>query len=581
MQFPKKNVALRPYQRNCVDAILASPAQRKLAVLPTGAGKTFVVVALQHTLKAKTLFIAHRRELISQTVNAFQNYDAETSVGVVMADQNELGNDVTVASIQTLANPNRLLQLDTDYNLIVVDEAHHIYARSYRHLLYRYGLCDKITASMDGKDVSASLTPLLSEKRTLLGITATPIRSNKDESLNDVFDEKVFSLAITDLIPDYLCDFRCITVQTQLDMSNVSVSNGDLSASGVDEVFQATEFFDLLPDIISEHIPDRKRVLVFVSTVDGVHSVMSILQNAGIPCGFVIGDMKKDDRRETLDKFKTGEIQVMVNCMVLTEGYDCPEVDAIVVLRPTKSALLLQQMIGRGLRTAEGKDDCVILDLAVERRQKDLISVAGSGIFGGFQDLVLEHPGASLMELIAIRETEQIAEQEQRERAEREAKATDERFALNPTHFIDSRITTGVMEVCNTAWLRWFVGNVSNEDLDVAHLWKILGSHLARVSSHYRSMPATDKQCSYLENVFGLRDTYKLNRGDAWALIGTFKSFERPTAKQIRYLSRLGVPDTVMPKNKTEASELIQELQHKKIRQRPRSSASGGSYVNA
>ena len=574
-------IQLRPYQERCVSAILTSPAQRKLAVLPTGAGKTFIVVALQHALKAKTLFIAHRRELISQTVNAFQNYDSETSVGVVMADQNELGNDVTVASIQTLANPNRLLQLDTDYDLIVVDEAHHIYARSYRHLLYRYGLCDKITASMDGKDVSASLTPLLSEKRTLLGITATPIRSNKDESLNDVFDEKVFSLAITALIPEYLCDFRCITVQTQLDMSNVSVSNGDLSASGVDEVFQATEFFEALPDIIREHIPDRKRVLVFVSTVDGVHSVMSILQKAGIPCGFVIGDMKKEDRRETLEKFKTGEIQVMVNCMVLTEGYDCPEVDAIIVLRPTKSALLLQQMIGRGLRTADGKDDCVILDLAVERRQKDLISVAGSGIFGGFQDLVLDNPGASLMELIAIRETEQIAEQEQRERAEREAKAADERFALNPTHFIDSRIPTGVMEVCNTKWLRWFVGNVSNEDLDVAHLWKTLGSHLARVSSHYRSMPATDKQCSYLENVFGLSDTYKLNRGDAWALIGTFKSFERPTEKQIRYLSRLGVPDTGMPKNKTEASKLIQELQHKKIRQRPRSSASGGSYVNA
>ena len=385
-----KEIQLRPYQERCVSAILTSPAQRKLAVLPTGAGKTFIVVALQHALKAKTLFIAHRRELISQTVNAFQNYDSETSVGVVMADQNELGNDVTVASIQTLANPNRLLQLDTDYDLIVVDEAHHIYARSYRHLLYRYGLCDKITASMDGKDVSASLTPLLSEKRTLLGITATPIRSNKDESLNDVFDEKVFSLAITDLIPEFLCDFRCITVQTQLDMSNVSVSNGDLSASGIDGVFQATEFFDALPQIISEHIPDRKRVLMFVSTVDGVHSVMSILQKAGIPCGYVIGDMKKEDRRETLEKFKTGEIQVMVNCMVLTEGYDCPEVDAIIVLRPTKSALLLQQMIGRGLRTAEGKDDCVILDLAVERRQKDLISVAGSGIFGGFQDLVLE-----------------------------------------------------------------------------------------------------------------------------------------------------------------------------------------------
>ena len=576
MQFPKKNVALRPYQEKCVSAILTSPVQRKLAVLPTGAGKTFIVVALQHALKAKTLFIAHRRELISQTVNAFQNYDSETSVGVVMADQNELGNDVTVASIQTLANPNRLLQLDTDYNLIVVDEAHHIYARSYRHLLYRYGLCDKVAASMGGKDVSASLTPLLSEKRTLLGITATPIRSNKDESLNDVFDAKVFSLAITDLIPDYLCDFRCITVQTQLDMSNVSVSNGDLSASGVDEVFQATEFFDLLPDIISEHIPDRKRVLVFVSTVDGVHSVMSILQNAGIPCGFVIGDMKKDDRRETLDKFKTGEIQVMVNCMVLTEGYDCPEVDAIVVLRPTKSALLLQQMIGRGLRTAEGKDDCVILDLAVERRQKDLISVAGSGIFGGFEDLVLDNPGASLIELMEIREAEQIAEQEQRERAERAAKEAEERFALNPTHFIDNRIPTGVMEVCNTAWLRWFVENVSDKDLDVAHLWKTLGSHLARVSGHYRQKPATEKQCVYLENAFGLSDTWKLNQGDAWALISTFKSFERPTAKQIRYLSYLGVPDAGMPKHKTQVSELIQELQHKKLRQSPRSYASGG-----
>ena len=131
--------------------------------------------------------------------------------------------------------------------------------------------------------------------------------------------------------------------------------------------------------------------------------------------GGVVGKTPRSERQQTLNDFAAGDVRVVVNCLVLTEGFDCPEIDALVIARPTKSGMLIQQMVGRGLRKAEGKSDCKIIDLSFRRRQQDLISVASSGLFGAFQDLHFEAPEKSILELIALQKRERSISTDPRE----------------------------------------------------------------------------------------------------------------------------------------------------------------------
>ena len=218
-------VTLRPYQHNCISAVEQSKARRKAVVIPTGGGKTvvFASYALQNNLK--TLVVAHRIELIRQTQETFLSLDSSADVGIVMGKLNQTDNQITVASIQTLARRERLRQLPTDYDLIICDEAHHSTANSYRRLFFRFGLIDLYACGIEnGKGIQTYWEP----NRTLLGVTATPERTDK-ENLDAVYDEVVYRISIADLIPEYLSDFRCITRDAGIDISHVRSTAGDLN----------------------------------------------------------------------------------------------------------------------------------------------------------------------------------------------------------------------------------------------------------------------------------------------------------------------------------------------------------------
>ena len=252
-------IELRPYQTECLQRIQDSTTQRKLVVMPTGAGKTltFATYALRHDLK--TLIVAHRQELIQQIKSTFLELDSTRSVGIVMGRQNEIDQQITVASIPTLARPNRLLQLPTDYDLIVCDETHHATADSYRRLFYRYGLLDLDTCghqNAEGIDVHSH------SSRTLLGVTATPIRSDK-QSLDAIFDEIVYRISIAELIPEYLSDFRCVTVDVGVDISHVSSTAGDLSESQLGDALSNSGLLEDLPEVVNGTLNKRQHILIF------------------------------------------------------------------------------------------------------------------------------------------------------------------------------------------------------------------------------------------------------------------------------------------------------------------------------
>ena len=570
-QEKKSTIDLRPYQLDCLESIARTTARRKAVVIPTGGGKTVIFAshALHHNLK--TLIVAHRTELIYQTRDTFLNLDPTCDLGIVMGKFNETDSQITIASIQTLARRERLRQLPTDYDLIIVDEAHHATANSYLRLFYRYGLIDLYACGIDnGKGIQTYWDP----NRTLLGVTATPERTDK-ESLDAVFDEVVFRISIADLIPDFLSDFRCITRDAGIDISHVRSTAGDLNQEQLGKAIEDGGLLDGLPDVVNESLGDRQHILIFLPTVEASIEATRILNEADITASCVLGITPAEGRRQTLKNFQDGNIRVLVNCMVLTEGFDCPCIDALIVARPTKSGLLIQQMVGRGLRKAPGKKDCIIVDLAFQRRQQDLISVAASGIFGGFQDLEFSRQDMSILELIEFQKeraplmqglhsvlSQRLAKLETEQENEIETDVADEEMMEYEFPYIDPNVVSeGVMLLIDTALLRRICG----ENVDVGACWKRLTQALARTPFYMRTKPATEKQKSLLASKFDLDwdDLDMLNCADASAIIGTLLAFEQPTIKQLRWLEWKGVPDASMPETKATAIKMISDLSAK------------------
>ena len=267
----------RPYQNECLDALGLSGEQRNLLVLPTGAGKTYISSRYRAQIPGRTLMISHRREIIYQTAKTLESVTG-IPLGIVMGKENGITADTIIASIQSLARRSRLLQLPEDLDLIVIDEAHHTAANSYKRLLYRYGLIDKFTCGINN---AKGITPLFSEHRELLGVTATPNRTDEIE-LDPFFDAIPFRLSTLDLIPEYLTDFSCLTVNTDVDLSGVRTRKGDLVERQLGEEMLRQGLIAELPRVIADHLADRDRILIFLPTVATCEQAVKALCFAGI-----------------------------------------------------------------------------------------------------------------------------------------------------------------------------------------------------------------------------------------------------------------------------------------------------------
>ena len=571
----------RPYQSECLDALGESAVHRNLLVLPTGAGKTYIFSRYRAQVPGRTLMISHRREIIHQTVKTVEQVTG-IPPGIVMGKENEITADTIVASIQSLSRRSRLLQLPEDVDLIVIDEAHHIAADTYKRLLYRYGLIDKLTCGLNN---AKGITPVFSEHRELLGVTATPNRTD-EIALDPFFDAIPFRISTLDLIPEYLTDFSCLTVNTGVDLSGVRTRKGDLVEGQLGEEMLRQGLIAELPRVIADQLADRDRILIFLPTVATCEEAASELCFAGINARCVVGKTPRSERQQTLKDFAAGAVRVVVNCLVLTEGFDCPGIDALVIARPTKSAMLVQQMVGRGLRKAERKSDCKIIDLSFRRRQQDLVSVASSGLFGAFQELHFEAPEKSILELIAL-QNEKAAYLEtlvnnlaavvekKREAEGGESAATEEEIremtdATEEIHlpdgaFISLNTVESIVLLLDTAMLRDLLG----ERVSARDFWRIFAYKFDATSPTMRDKPITIAQASLLAKLLNVpvEDLEILNRASASALIGTLIAMEPITDKQYFYLSEvMGFTETDIPATKQEAIELIRILKTEEMR---------------
>lgn len=341
---------LRDYQDEAITKTfeaIALGTNRPAVVLPTGAGKTVIFSWMankwiQDGNRSRVLILVHRDELVKQTVKKLNDVAPGLRVGVVKADRNEHGMvDVIVASVQTLRMPKRHQQI-VNVGLVIVDEAHHAAAESYRTVLDYFGCF-------------TGLIPAI-------GFSATLSRSDKAD-LSRVWDRVVYQKDILDMIPKYLCDVRgkLVTVDG-LSLADVARNNGDLAAGSLSEALLTADAMSFVVRAFFEHAAERKTI-VFTPTVAAMEAFVAAFRAAGVATGSVWGAQDDDDRASNLLDFKTGRIQVLVNVMVLTEGYDEPSASCAIICRPTESEGLYVQMVGRVLRLFPGKIDALVLDV--------------------------------------------------------------------------------------------------------------------------------------------------------------------------------------------------------------------------
>jgi superfamily II DNA or RNA helicase len=348
-------ILLRPYQEAAMDAFssrLAAGVQRGIINLPTGCGKTLTGLALAKRMGVRTLWLAHRDELIEQPNRAIRAVWPDAVTGVVKADRDERDAQVVFASVQTVSRPGRLGKL-SGFGLVVVDECHHAAAPSYRRVLEALG-----TSTKGGSPA--------------LGLTATVERGDK-MGLDCAFEEIVYQLQLLQAIQDgWLVDLRTKRVVLDFNLDSIGRLNGDYNQGELGAAMLRAGAAEATADAYLEHAPNRK-ALIFTVTVDQARRTAEALQKRGIAAEWLCGETPIDERRAILERFKIGQTMVVVNCAVLTEGFDEPSISAILIARPTRSKTLYLQMIGRGTRIFPEKEDCLIIDLVGASSDHNLV----------------------------------------------------------------------------------------------------------------------------------------------------------------------------------------------------------------
>ncbi|MGN0585038.1 MAG: DEAD/DEAH box helicase, partial [Ruminococcus sp.] len=315
---------LRPYQQEAREAVWKeweNGRKKTLLVLPTGCGKTVVFAKITEDAVRKggrVLILAHRGELLEQAAEKLSR-SCGLGCAVEKAEQTCIGSwfRVCVGSVQTLMRTKRLAQFPPDFfTEIIIDEAHHAISDSYQTIL------DHFTDA------------------NVLGVTATPDRGDK-RNLGAVFDSLAYEYTLPEAIKEgYLVPIKALTLPVQIDMTNVGTSAGDYKAGEVAEAIDP--YLHQIANEMEKHCRNRKTV-VFLPLVKTSQKFRDILNKHGFRAAEVNGN--SEDREQILNDFADNKYNVLCNSMLLTEGWDCPDVDCVIVLRSTKVRALYCQMV--------------------------------------------------------------------------------------------------------------------------------------------------------------------------------------------------------------------------------------------
>lgn len=344
------NITLRPYQEEARTKIKDEwdkGNKKTLLVLPTGCGKTivFAMIAADMVKKGKrVLILAHRAELLEQAADKIRK-STGLICSVEKAEESCIGSwfMITVGSVQTLQKDKRLLRFNNEYfDVIIVDEAHHCISDSYQKVLNYFNA-------------------------NVLGVTATPDRGDM-RNLGQYFESLAFEYTLPKAIKEgYLSPIKALTIPLKLDLSGVAMQSGDFKAGDLGTALDP--YLEQIAKEMSNYCKGRKTV-VFLPLVKTSQKFTGILNQIGFNAVEVNGN--SDDRAEILKDFDENKYNVICNSMLLTEGWDCPSVDCVIVLRPTKVRSLYSQMVGRGTRLYPGKENLLLLDFLWHTERHEL-----------------------------------------------------------------------------------------------------------------------------------------------------------------------------------------------------------------
>lgn len=342
---------LRPYQetaRQKVQEEWESGKKRTLLVLPTGTGKTIVfskIIEDRVRKGERVLVIAHRGELLEQASDKLYK-STGLKTATEKAEQTSLGSfyRVVVGSVQTMQREKRLNQFPPEYfDTIVIDEAHHAISDGYQRVLHHF------------------------EDANVLGVTATPDRGDM-RNLGSYFESLAYEYGLAEAIKSgYLSPIKALTIPLKLDLSNVKQQAGNFSTKDLGTALDP--YLEQIAEEMKKQCFNRKTV-VFLPLVKTSQKFRDILNKHGFKAAEVNGESA--DREQVLKDYEEGKYNVLCNSMLLTEGWDCPSVDCVIVLRPTKVRALYSQMVGRGTRLAPGKKELLLLDFLWHTERHEL-----------------------------------------------------------------------------------------------------------------------------------------------------------------------------------------------------------------
>jgi ATP-dependent helicase IRC3 len=396
-------MVLRKYQTEAIEAVKKNRSlgiNKQVLVMATASGKTVIFAHLIADLIKETgkkaLIIAHREELLEQAKDKLLKVDPTLKVDIEQADK-YANNDasVIIASVPTLGrtNTDRISRFNPrDFCIMVSDEFHHSVSPTYQAIFRYFGVLKCESDNNWNKDL------------LLLGVTATPGRTD-NQGLDKIADIVSYEYGIIKGIQDgFLSRIKAFRVNTATDLRGISRVAGDFNQGELSDAVNNEDRNGLIVKAYKTLVPNQKSICF---TVDVAHAqeMARVFKGAGVKSDFVVGTTPKDERRDILRRFSNGEIKVLNNVGVLTEGFDSPDTSAILMARPTQSGILFNQMAGRGLRIFPGKEHLTLIDFVdVTARQNlqttsSILGIPGQLDFKGKDILYVKEDVDKLLEL--------------------------------------------------------------------------------------------------------------------------------------------------------------------------------------
>ncbi|KAI9593954.1 P-loop containing nucleoside triphosphate hydrolase protein [Syncephalis fuscata] len=392
-------VKLREYQQECIEQCLfyyGKGVKRQVVSLPVGSGKTVIFSNLIARIPSptpqatRTLVIAHREELLNQAAKQISKFAPHLRVDIDQGSRHAIPAtaDVIVASVPSLGRKGtrRLDKYNpAEFKCIIIDEAHHAAATTYQRILSHFGVChspdeDQVETIEVEKVTEADNEAVLPESPFkspifVWGCSAT-VRRHDRVRLDGVFDYIAYHKDFLEMIEEgWLTNLRVTTIQTRVDLNKVKSLGNDFQQRQLANAVNTSERNELIVRSYQAYAEGRKSTLGFAVDIQHVKDLTTAFRMKGIDARYLTSETRSDERADLLNAFRQAKFPVLINCGILTEGTDIPNIDCLLMARPTRSQVLFLQMVGRGMRLSPNKVDCLTLDFVDTLQRQGLTTV--------------------------------------------------------------------------------------------------------------------------------------------------------------------------------------------------------------